>query len=138
MNKVITVSFPGGKKVDVKIGRATVKTDQSVRNGGEGSAPEPFQHFLASIAACTAVYALEFCTARELSLEGMEFRMICELDPKSRRYRKMILELTLPRGFPEKFRPAITRAMDLCAVKRHIVNSPEFEIRTVPGGPDNA
>jgi uncharacterized OsmC-like protein len=135
VNKVIAVKFAGGKKVDVVIGQTTVKTDQTVRSGGEGSAPEPFQHFLASIAACTAVYALEFCSAREIPMEGMEFRMICELDPKSRRYVKMILELTLPRGFPEKFREAIIRSMDLCSVKRHIVNPPDFEIKAVPFTP---
>ena len=131
MNKIATVKFAGGKKVDVEIEGTVVKTDQSRENGGEGSAPEPFQHFLASIAACTGVYALEFCAARGLAAEGMGLRMVCERDQKLRRYTKMTLELTLPEGFPEKFRPAITRAVNLCAVKRHIVNPPEFEIQTV-------
>lgn len=131
MNKVLTVEFAGGKRVDVKIDGKVVKTDQSRENGGEGSAPEPFDHFLAAIAACAGVYALEFCSARNISTEGMEFRMICERDEKLKRYATMTLELTLPRDFPEKFRRAISRAMDLCAVKRHIVNPPDFEIKTI-------
>ena len=132
MNRIITVKFTGKKKVDVEIGKTIVKTDQSLKNGGEGSAPEPFQHFLASIAACTAVYAMEFCSARDIPMEGMEFRMICDLDLKLKRYTSVTLELTLPKGFPEKFRAAITRSMDLCSVKRHIVNPPDFEIKTIP------
>ncbi len=135
MNKIISVKFAGGKKVDVEFGDTVVRTDQSRENGGEGSAPEPFQHFLASIAACTGVYALEFCANRRISTEGMALRMVCTRDLKLKRYTKMTLELTLPGGFPEKFRPAIIRAMNLCAVKRHIVNPPEFEIKAVPFTP---
>ena len=132
MSKVITVNFSGGKKVDAVIGQTVVKTDQSLKNGGDGSAPEPFQHFLASIAACTAVYALEFCRTRDISMEGMSLRMVCDFDREVKRYTRMSLELTLPRGFPEKFRSAIIRSMDLCAVKRHIVHPPEFEIKALP------
>lgn len=132
MERIVSVTFSGNKKVDVEIGKTTVKTDQSPKNGGDGSAPEPFQHFLASIAACTAVYALEFCSSRNISMEGMSFRMICELDIKLKRYTRMVLELTLPENFPEKFKPAIIRSMDLCSVKRHIVEPPEFEIKAIP------
>ncbi len=135
MDKVVTVKFAGRKKINAEIDGMTVETDQSPENGGEGSAPEPFQHFLGSIASCAALYALEFCAARGISTEGMAFRMICRRDEKLKRYTGMTLELTLPRWFPEKFRGAIARAMDLCAVKRHIINSPEFEIQTLPPRP---
>ena len=135
MDKIIAVNFAGGKKVDVEIGETIVRTDQSRENGGEGSAPEPFDHFLASIAACAGIYALEFCAARDISTEGMGLRMVCRRNPELRRYTAMTLELTLPRDFPEKFRRAIVRAMDLCTVKRHIVNPPDFEIKTLPAGP---
>ncbi len=135
MNKIVTVNFADGKKVNVEIDGTVVRTDQSRKNRGEGTAPEPFELFLASIASCTGVYGREFCAARGISTEGMGLRMICEGDRKLQRYTKMTLELTLPRDFPDKFRGAIIRAMDLCAVKRHIVTPPEFEIRTVTGAP---
>ena len=57
MSLVIDVQFPGGKKIDAKIGDVLINTDQSVMAGGEGSAPEPFQLFLASIATCAGIYA---------------------------------------------------------------------------------
>lgn len=135
MDKLVSVEFAGQKKINVEIDGIIVETDQSPENGGGGSAPEPFQHFLAAIASCTALYALEFCSARDISTEGMGFRMICRRDEKLKRYTEIALELTLPRGFPEKFRGAITRAMDLCAVKRHLLNSPEFEIKTISSEP---
>ena len=130
MPKIIEVSFPGGKRVDARIGETVIKADQSVKNGGDASAPKPFQLFLASIVTCAGIYALEFCLARKLSLEGLSLRMICDRDPEVKRYTRMTIDLRLPEGFPEKLVPAIIRSMNLCAVKKHIIDSPEFIIQT--------
>jgi putative redox protein len=129
MSRIIEVSFPGGKRVDAKVGEIVVRTDQSVEHGGDGTAPEPFQLFLASIATCAGVYALQFCQSRELPTEGLSLTMTCDLSPQSKTYTKIAIELRLPAGFPERYEAAILRAMDLCAVKKHIMNAPAFEIR---------
>ena len=128
MSLIIDVLFPGGKKIDAKIGDVLIKTDQSVIAGGEGSAPEPFQLFLASIATCAGIYASEFCRARDIIARGMTLQMICEYNHEMKRFTKMKLALKLPPGFPDKYRDGILRAMDLCTVKRHIIEPPEFEI----------
>lgn len=130
MTKTIEVSFPGGKRVDARIGETVIKTDQSVKNGGGAAAAEPFQLFLASIATCAGIYALEFCLSRELSLDGLSLKMICDRDPELKRYTRMTIDLRLPEGFPEKLVPAITRSMNLCTVKKHIIDAPEFFIQT--------
>jgi ribosomal protein S12 methylthiotransferase accessory factor len=127
--KKLDIMFPGGRRIDVMIGERTVRTDQSVEHGGEGSAPAPFDLFLSSIAACAGIYAQDFCQARSISTEGMKGTMSCEFDPAEKRYTKMTIDLTLPEGFPEKYVPAIVRAMNLCSVKKHITNAPEFVIR---------
>ena len=129
MEKTIEVSFPGGKKVDGKIENMVTKTDQPVKDGGEGSAPEPFQLFLMSIATCAGIYALDFCQAREIETNDMTLTMNCELDLSGRVYQKLSIDLRLPAEFPEKYKKAIVRTMDLCTVKKHIINPPEFEIK---------
>lgn len=126
MNKKINVSFPGGKRVTAQIDNTVIETDQSVKNGGEASAPEPFQLFLASIATCAGIYALEFCLARNLPTDDLSLSMNCERDPEGNRYIRMTIALKLPDAFPEKFIPAIIKAMGLCAVKKHINIAPEF------------
>jgi len=125
---VLEVIFPGGKRVDAKIGKFTIKTDQPVWSGGEGSAPEPFQLFLASIATCAGIYAVSFCQSREMSTEGMHLTMECEWDDERKRYSKFSINLKLPKGFDEKYKKAIIRSMDLCAVKKYMIEPPEFEI----------
>jgi uncharacterized OsmC-like protein len=128
MSRMIEVSFPGGKKVDAKIGETLIKTDQSIKNGGDGSAPEPFYLFLASLATCAGFYALMFCQTRDLSIQGMSLSMECTFDPEKKLYDKMQIHLKLPENFPKNHHDAIIRAMDLCAVKRHIKGAPEFTL----------
>ena len=127
---LVKVSFPDGKKIDATIGEFTINTDQKKENGGDESAPEPFQLFLASIATCAGIYALNFCQARHIPLDGMSLSMECERDENENRYPKMSINLKLPDGFDEKYRKAIIRSMDLCSVKKHMLNPPEFEITT--------
>ncbi|MBE9536665.1 MAG: hypothetical protein IMF07_05740 [Proteobacteria bacterium] len=60
----------------------------------------------------------------------MAFTMACDFDPETRLYKKMTLDLKLPDGFPKNHEAAIIRSMDLCAVKKHIIDAPEFELKT--------
>jgi ribosomal protein S12 methylthiotransferase accessory factor len=129
MAQSLEVLFPGGKHIDVKVGDHVVKTDQSVKLGGEGSAPEPFNLFLASMAACAGIYALNFCETRKLPTDGLGLSMDWSRDPEPPKQAVATLRLTLPEGFPERYRESILRAMDLCAVKKNIVSPPRFEMR---------
>ena len=130
MNKV-QVSFPGGKRIDARIGDFVIHTDQSEKYGGSASAPEPFDLFLASIATCAGIFAWNFCQARDLPTEGIDLSMECIRDESKKLFTEMKLHLTLPQGFPEKYRSGIIRAMELCAVKRHIHEAPKFIIEIV-------
>jgi putative redox protein len=125
------VRFPGGKRVDAEYGGFTIRTDQSPQGGGEGSAPQPFDLFLASIATCAGIYVKGYCDSRGIATESLELEMHIEREPEKQRVARLVLEIRLPQGFPEKHREAVIRAADLCAVKKHILNPPTFEIRTV-------
>jgi len=126
--KDITVTFPGGKRVDAHYDGRTVCTDQSVGNGGDGSAPEPFDLFFVSLVTCVGIYALEFCTARKLNTDGLGVRLLSDWDPEKRRYDKISIQVTVPEDFPEKYTRSLLRAADMCTVKRHIIKAPEFEL----------
>jgi ribosomal protein S12 methylthiotransferase accessory factor len=127
----MTVTFPGGKRVDAEYGGFVVKTDQPPQAGGEGSAPQPFDLFLASIATCAGIYVKGYCDSRGLATEGLGLEMRIEREPEKSRVTRIVIEIKLPPGFPEKHKEAVVRAADLCAVKKHIFNPPAFEIRTV-------
>jgi putative redox protein len=124
------ISFPGGLEVDAAFQGFTVHTDQPQDHGGAGTAPAPFDLFLASIGTCAGFYVLRFCQQRRLPTDGLGLTLETVKDSQSMRTDTIRLEIQLPEGFPEKYRDAVIRAADQCAVKRHIVEAPRFEVLT--------
>ena len=126
----IVIDFPGGVRVNAHIGPLTVQTDQSVKEGGEGSAPSPFALFLASLGTCAGFYVISFCRSRGISTDGIRLIEKREVDPETHMVKRVSLEIQLPPGFPEKYKPALIRAADQCTVKKHLEYPPVIEVTT--------
>ncbi|HKJ04649.1 MAG TPA: OsmC family protein [Geopsychrobacteraceae bacterium] len=122
------INFPGGVKVAAELDGFEVLSDQPERNGGESSAPSPYDLFLASLGTCAGFFALRFCQQRELSTEGLGLTLDLERNTETKRLDKIIMDIQLPDGFPEKYKKAIIRATEECAVKKVILDPPEFEV----------
>ncbi len=131
MKKEFSVTFPGEKRVAAHYNGFTVQTDQSVKNGGKASAPEPFDLFFVSLATCAGIYVLEFCQARDLNTEGLAVQLHAERDDAKKLFTPISIDITLPADFPEKYRNAIIKTANLCTVKKHILGQPEFDVRLV-------
>lgn len=127
-DREIKVSFPGGLRVNAEYKGFLIQTDQPVYAGGEETAPGPFDLFLVSIATCAGYYLLAFCRAREIPTDKAAVIMRMEKDPTTKMVAKILLELVLPPGFPEKYKKTVIRAVDQCTVKAHIINPPTFAI----------
>ncbi|MGD2244998.1 MAG: OsmC family protein [Candidatus Aminicenantes bacterium] len=128
MNKEIRVTFPGGLRVDAEYKGRLIQTDQPVYQGGEGTAPAPFDLFLASIATCSGIYVLFFCQKRGIPVENASVVMRTERNSESKMIEKIVIEVNLPPEFPEKYKSAVLKAVDTCSVKAHMMNPPEFEL----------
>lgn len=128
MTNDIEVSFPGGLRVDARVGDYVVRTDQPIEGGGGGNAPAPFDLFLASLATCAGIYALGYCRARGLSTEGLKLVQRVETDATTKLPSRVALTLSLPVGFPEHHRVAIQRAVASCKVKKTIAQGLAFDV----------
>jgi len=125
------IDFPGGARVDAHFGPYTVQTDQPPAGGGDGSAPTPFALFLSALGTCAGIYVLGFCQQRGLPTEGVHILQRVHRNPATGMVEKVDLEIQVPPDFPEKYRPAMIRSAELCAVKKHLENPPQFEIGVV-------
>ena len=120
---MLEVTFPGGVGVDVAMNGQTIRTNQ------DGSAPTPFELFLASIAACAGFYALRFCQERQIPTAGLGVTMEVERDPTvANKVQAIHLSITTPPEFPAKYHEALLRAVDHCAVKRAIAEPPAIDV----------
>lgn len=127
------ITFPGGLKVQAKYKEYTIMTDQPAYGGGEGSAPTPFDLFLASIGTCVGIYVKSFCAQRGIDTSKIVIRQNMEVDPQTRMIGKISFEMHLPPEFPEKYKDALINTANHCAVKRHMMNPPEFSYNIIIG-----
>ncbi|MBC8391583.1 MAG: OsmC family protein [Deltaproteobacteria bacterium] len=124
----MAVFFPGGKKVNSTYRGFTVETDQPTEDGGDGTAPEPYDLFLASIGTCAGVYVVYFCHERGIDTSGLKMTVQFEKNEKTHLIEEVRIHIDLPPEFPEKYKSAVVRTAGLCTVKRSLVDPPRFEI----------
>lgn len=135
---VMEITFGDGVKVNAKFDNHVVMTDQPLpkENGaphelaGEDSAPAPFNLFLASIGTCAGLYVLSFCKNRSLPTEGIKLIQENDFDPQTHSLKEVRLTIEVPKDFPEKYYDALIRVADKCAVKKAILNPPNFHVGT--------
>ncbi|MDZ7737666.1 MAG: OsmC family protein [Bacteroidales bacterium] len=126
----LEIFFEDNKKVNASLNGSVIKTDQSVKNGGDGTAPEPFNLFLASIGTCAGVYVKSFCDKRGIDASNIKIIQRHTFNQQTRLIDNIELEAVLPDDFPDKYRKAIISAMDLCTVKRHLKDPPQISTIT--------
>ncbi len=120
------ITFPGGARVDANFGGMSVKTDQPPYS----SAPTPFATFLASIGTCAGIYVLGFCNQRGISTAGIRIIQRMYSDPSTGLVGQIDLDIQLPPDFPEKYKDAVVRSAEQCAVKKHLEHPPHFNVFT--------
>jgi len=118
------IDFPGGQRVDAHFGNFTIPTDQPPQS----SAPTPFVTFLSSIGTCAGIYVLGFCQQRGVSPEGIKIVQRIMKNMETGMVDTIDLEIQLPANFPEKYKEAVIRAADLCAVKKHLEHPPRINV----------
>jgi putative redox protein len=134
MSSEMVVTLPGGKRVDAQIGRHVIRTDQPVEAGGEDGAPPPFHLFLASIGTCAGIYVAGFCQKRGLPTDGIRLVQRNTFEPETGALTRVEIDVVVPPSFPERYRDALVRVADQCAVKKAIQTQPAFAVRTVVAG----
>jgi ribosomal protein S12 methylthiotransferase accessory factor len=122
------ITFNGGKVVVAKLGDHVIATDQPTDNGGGNTAPAPFDLYLASIGTCAGIYVKSFCDRREIPAQGIKIIQHVEYDMEKRIPSRISLDIQVPADFPDKYRDSLINVAELCAVKKSIMNPPEFSI----------
>ena len=127
----IKVNFLDNLRLEAKFDDFTVTADQPIRYKGDGSAPSPFDYFLASSALCAAYFIKVYCKARDISTEHIRLSQNNIVDPEDRYNQIFQIQVELPDDISDKDREGILRSIDRCTVKKVVQTGPEFKIETV-------
>jgi len=123
MNELI-ITLEEGKKINAEYKGHNMTTDQPEKSGGDNSAPSPFDFFLASLGTCAGFYVKMFCEQRQIDTSGIKIIQSMEHDKETRLISRINLDIQVPDSFPEKYKAAVIKAADQCAVKRHLQAPP--------------
>lgn len=127
----IKVNFLDNLRLEAKFDDFTVITDQPIRYKGDGSAPSPFDYFLASSAMCAAYFVKVYCLSRDIPTENIRLSQNNIVDPENRYNQIFKIQVELPEDISEKDRQGILRSIDRCTVKKVVQTGPEFQIEVV-------
>lgn len=134
----INVNFLENLRLEAKFDDFTVIADQPIRYKGDGSAPSPFDYFLASSALCAAYFVRVYCLSRNISTDNIRISQNNIVDPEDRYNQIFKIQVELPEDISEKDRQGILRSIDRCTVKKVVQTGPEFQIESVENLADDA
>ncbi|KZN44089.1 OsmC domain/YcaO domain-containing protein [Pseudoalteromonas luteoviolacea] len=134
----IKVNFLDNLRLEAKFDDFSVIADQPIRYKGDGSAPSPFDYFLASSALCAAYFVKVYCVSREIPTDGIRISQNNIVDPENRYNQIFKIQVELPESISEKDRKGILRSIDRCTVKKVIQTGPDFQIEDVESLDDDA
>ncbi|MCP3751503.1 OsmC domain/YcaO domain-containing protein [Pseudomonas sp. SBB6] len=134
----IKVNFLDNLRLEAKFDDFTVVADQPIRYKGDGSAPGPFDYFLASSALCAAYFVKLYCQTRDIPTDNIRLSQNNIVDPENRYKQIFKIQVELPADISEKDRQGILRSIDRCTVKKVVQTGPEFVIEEVENLDANA
>lgn len=118
-------------KVEATFDDYTLIADQPIRYKGNGTAPGPFDYFLASSAMCAAYFVKVYCLARNIPTEDIRLTQNNIVDPENRYKQIFQIQVELPESISEHDREGILKSIDRCTVKKVIQEGPDFQIEVV-------
>ena len=127
----IKVNFLDKLRLEAKFDDFTVVADQPIRYKGDGSAPGPFDYFLASSALCAAYFVKLYCVTRNIPTENIRLSQNNIVDPENRYQQIFKIQVELPQDILEADRRGILRSIERCTVKKVVQAGPEFVIEEV-------
>jgi ribosomal protein S12 methylthiotransferase accessory factor len=127
----IKVNYLDNLRIEAKFDDFSVIADQPIRYKGDGSAPGPFDYFLASSALCAAYFVKVYCSSRDIPTENIRLSQNNIVDPEDRYNQIFQIQVELPESISEKDRKGIVRSIDRCTVKKVVQSGPEFKVDIV-------
>ena len=125
----IKVNFLDKLRLEAKFDDFTVIADQPIRYKGDGSAPGPFDYFLASSALCAAYFVKLYCETRNISTENIRLSQNNIVDPENRYKQIFKIQVELPADISAVDRQGILRSIERCTVKRSYRKALSFLLR---------
>ncbi len=119
------IGFPGGPKIETGFKGTTITVGSDIENE---PGLEPLDLFFVSLGLCAGKYVMEFCRARNMPYEETKILLSTQWDEDKKMHTQVLIHIQLPKEFPEKYKNAVIKTVNLCSVKKHIFTPPTFKV----------
>ena len=116
----ITTKYLENLRIQAAFDDFKIIADQPIRYKGDGSAPGPFDYFLASSVMCAAYFVKVYCNARNIATDDIEITQDNIVDPENRYKQNFHLKIKFPPGISEKDKKYLRRTAFRQAAYRNI------------------
>jgi uncharacterized OsmC-like protein len=108
------VTHAGGERFAIRIRSHEIMVDQTLKGGGEDSAPTPIELLGAALGSCIAYYVNQFLVTRNLSTEGLRVDVVQTKGSNPSRVEDFSIRLVLPPDLGEEYRIMLWRVIHAC------------------------
>ncbi|MBW2031134.1 MAG: OsmC family protein [Deltaproteobacteria bacterium] len=122
------ILFPGGESLESRLKGTSIVFGPEVSKDSPLSGIEPLDLFFVSIGLCAGKYVMGFCRSRKIPYDDARVLLSTRWNEDKKMHTHVRIEIELPPGFPEKYKKAVLKAVNLCSVKKHILTPPAFEV----------
>jgi uncharacterized OsmC-like protein len=126
--ELMTIRQVKNKRFRIELRDHVVHSDMHKDIGGEDTAMDPAELLMASLGACIGMMVQAYCSKHALPSEGIVVNAVSTLASDPTRIESIVVDITLPEGFPENRREAVIRAAKTCPIHNTLESCPEIDI----------
>jgi uncharacterized OsmC-like protein len=108
------VRHVAGTRFAIQIRSHEIMVDQTLRGGGEDSAPTPIELLGAALGSCIAYYVNQFLRARSLPTQGLRVEVVQKKGVNPSRVEEFSVRVVLPDDVPDQYGEMIERVIHAC------------------------
>ena len=128
---LITISRKAGKSFELRVRGHAVTVDMSKEEGGADDGMNPVELLSGSLAACIAIMVQTYCDTHGYKDGDVAASLTLQIADDPKRVGNIVIDLELPKDFPEDKKSAVKRLAELCPVHETLKQMPEVDLEIV-------
>jgi putative redox protein len=128
---LITVTHQADSRFAIRVRSHEVQSDMPLKDGGRDGGPSPVELFAGALGACMAMTVRRYCQSHGYADGEVGVSLTLELADNPKRVRNIVVDLEVPKDFPEDRKEAIRRAARCCPIHETLRSPPDVDLDVV-------
>ena len=128
---LITVTRKEDLEFSIRVRGHEVTSDMSEKDGGRDAGPSPAELLAGSLGACIAIMVQTYCDTHGYNDGDVAASLTVQIADDPKRLGNIVIDLELPKDFPEDKKSVVERLAELCPVHETLKQMPAVDLEIV-------